>query len=78
MALLLSALPAVLIQAIAGLALLTTVSDSLQRSLKRPQHRDTAIVTFLITASGLSIAGIGAAFWGLLGGLVCHLLLRRR
>ena len=77
-ALLLSALPPVFIHTIAGLALLTTLSGSLQRSLEQPQHRDTAIVTFLITASGLSIAGIGAAFWGLLGGLVCHLLLRRR
>ena len=39
-------------------------------ALEEPQHRITAIATFLVTASGISIAGIGSAFWGLLvGGL---------
>ncbi len=77
-ALLFSALPVVFIHTIAGLALLTTLSVSLQRSLEHPAERDTAIITFLITASGISIAGIGSAFWGMAGGIFCHLLLRRR
>ncbi len=77
-ALLFSALPPVFIHTIAGLALLTTLSVSLQRSLEQPGERDTAIVTFLITASGVTIVGIGSAFWGMAGGIFCHLLLSRR
>lgn len=77
-ALLFSALPPVFIHTIAGLALLTTLSVSLQRSLEHPGERDTAIVTFLITASGLTLFGIGSAFWGMVGGIFCHLLLSRR
>lgn len=77
-AVLFSALPAVFIHTVAGLALLATLAGSLQRCLERPEQRDTAMVTFLITASGLSIAGIGAAFWGMIGGGLCHIMLSRR
>lgn len=72
------ALPSPLIATLAGLALLTTFSGSLTRALGEPETRDTAVITFLITASGISLLGIGAAFWGLAGGLVAHLLLTRR
>lgn len=72
-----SALPAPLIQTIAGLALLSTLSGSLSRALQEEQGRDAAIVTFLITASGLTLWGVGAAFWGLVGGVLVWLLLPR-
>lgn len=77
-AVLFSALPGVLIEALAGLALLATLGGSLQRALEQPAERDSALLTFLITASGVSLLGIGPAFWGLVGGIVAHLLLVRR
>lgn len=77
-AVLFSALPGVLIEALAGLALLATLGGSLQRALEQPAERDSALITFLITASGVSLLGIGPAFWGLVGGIIAHLLLVRR
>lgn len=72
------ALPPPLIATLAGLALLSTFSGSLTRALAEPDTRDIAAITFLITASGLSLFGIGAAFWGLVGGLLAHAVLKRR
>ncbi|MGV8927346.1 MAG: benzoate/H(+) symporter BenE family transporter [Ewingella sp.] len=70
-----TALPTPLIHTIAGLALLGTISGSLHRALAEESQRDAAIVTFLITASGLSLLGIGSAFWGLVGGVITHFIL---
>ncbi|HGM5489217.1 TPA: benzoate/H(+) symporter BenE family transporter [Serratia fonticola] len=67
-----SALPATLIHTIAGLALLGTIAGSLQRALQDDQQRDAAVITFLITASGLTLLNVGAAFWGLIGGVVAY------
>lgn len=72
---LLTALPQEGIQMLAGLALLGTIGGSLQQSLVREQERDAAIVTFLITASGITLAGISSAFWGLTGGGICYAVL---
>jgi benzoate membrane transport protein len=58
----------VLVQAVAGLALLAPLAGALVAGLAEPKHREAAIVTFVVSASGLSIGGIGAAFWGLLAG----------
>lgn len=77
-AVLFSALPAVLIEALAGLALLATLGGSLHRALDVPAERDSALITFLITASGVSLLGIGPAFWGLIGGVIAHLVLVRK
>ncbi|WP_437614639.1 benzoate/H(+) symporter BenE family transporter [Erwinia sp. V71] len=70
-----SALPVALIHTIAGLALLGTLSGSLQQALGDSKQRDAAIITFLITASGVTLLGVGAAFWGLIGGVLAHLIL---
>ncbi len=77
-AVMLSALPTVFIATLAGLALLATLSGSLQRALAEPAQRDSAIVAFLITASGLSLFGIGSAFWGLVGGMLTYFILTPR
>ncbi|MEK6306446.1 MAG: benzoate/H(+) symporter BenE family transporter [Pantoea dispersa] len=77
-AVMLSALPPVLIATLAGLALLATLAGSLQRALAEPAQRDSAIVAFLITASGIYLLGVGSAFWGLIGGVLTHLLLSPR
>jgi len=73
-----AAAPPVLIQAVAGLALIGAFGNALTAALARPAERESALVTFLVTASGLSVAGIGAAFWGLLAGGALWLLLHRR
>lgn len=67
---LLAAFPRELVAAVAGLALLGTIAGGLAAALKDEHHRDAAIVTFLVTLSGLSMAGIGSAFWGVVAGVV--------
>jgi len=74
---LMAALPLSWIQTLAGLALLGTISGSLHQALHNEAERDAAIVTFLLTASGATLAGIGSAFWGLVAGGVCYALLLR-
>jgi benzoate membrane transport protein len=61
---LMSALPTAWIQMLAGLALLGTLGGSLFQALNQENERDAAGVTFLVTASGVTLAGIGSAFWG--------------
>ncbi len=77
MAALLAAFPAALIGAIAGLALLGTIASSLHGALAEPAERDAALITFLLTASDLTLCGLGSAFWGLLAGLAVSLLQRK-
>ncbi len=60
--------PPILIQAVAGLALIGAFSGSAVAAFKEPETREAAAVTFLITASGVSFAGISGAFWGLIAG----------
>ncbi len=72
-----AAFPRELIVAIAGIALLGTIGNSLAAALREESEREPALVTFLVTASGLSLAGIGSAFWGLLAGVATLLVLRR-
>ena len=74
---LLTALPQAWILMLAGLALLGTISGSLWQALVDETHRDAAVVTFLITASGFTLGGIGSAFWGLVGGGVSYWILGR-
>ena len=64
----LTAFPKELIAAIAGLALLGTISNGLAAALKDEAHREAAIITFLVTLSGVAIGGIGSAFWGVAAG----------
>jgi benzoate membrane transport protein len=68
--------PPLLIEAVAGLALLPSLVSALSSSLRDEEARLPAIVTFVTTASGITIAGIGGAFWGLLAGLGLLLTLR--
>jgi benzoate membrane transport protein len=65
---LLAAFPKELIAAIAGLALLGTISSGLASALADEKHREAAIITFLVTLSGVVIAGVGSAFWGVVAG----------
>ena len=62
------AAPPILIQAVAGLALLGAFAGAMQAALAVPELREAAVITFLVTASGLTVLGISGAFWGLLAG----------
>jgi benzoate membrane transport protein len=72
-----SAFPSELVAAIAGLALLGTIGNSLAGALGNENGREAALVTFLCTASGLSFMGIGSAFWGLVFGMCVHAVMAR-
>jgi benzoate membrane transport protein len=64
----LSSFPKELIAAIAGLALLGTIGNALATAVKDESHREASLITFLVTLSGLQIAGVGSAFWGVVAG----------
>ena len=66
--------PPVLIEAVAGLALVGAFGSALMGAVQAEENRTAALVTLLVTASGLSFAGVGSAFWGLLLGGAVHLL----
>ena len=64
-----TALPKELVAAIAGMALFGTIGNSLSGALLDEREREAAVLTFLVTASGLALGGISSALWGLLLGL---------
>ncbi len=72
---LIGAAPAILVTAVAGLAVIPALVTSVANALEDQRHRIAAILTFLVVASGIAIAGIGSAFWGLLVGAMAMLWL---
>jgi benzoate membrane transport protein len=70
-----SALPKELILSIAGLALLGTIGNNLKNAVEDETQREPALITLLVTASGISLLGIGATFWGLVAGILSYALL---
>jgi len=71
------AFPKELVLAIAGLALLGSIGGGLHAALKDDAHREAALITFLVTLSGVVIAGIGSAFWGVVAGALALFVGRR-
>ena len=65
---LLAAFPHALVVGVAGLALVGTIAGALSAALAVEKHRDAAVITFLVCLSGVSLAGIGAPFWGVVAG----------
>ena len=65
---LLTAFPRELVIGIAGLALLGSIGGGLHVALADDSHREAALITFLVTLSGVVIAGVGSAFWGVVAG----------
>lgn len=70
-----SALPSEFVAVLAGLALMGAITSNLVGAVFDAEHREAAVVTFLVTASGVNYAGLGAAFWGVLLGAVAFLIL---
>lgn len=67
---LLTAFPKELVVAIAGLALLSTIGNALATALRDERHREAALITFLVTLSGIVLGGVGSAFWGVVAGTI--------
>lgn len=72
-----AAFPHELVAAIAGLALIGTIANSLAGALQIEHERDAALITFLVTASGMSLFGVGSAFWGLVIGIIAAQINRK-
>jgi len=70
-----AAFPRELVVSIAGLALIGTIGNGLAAALSHERDREAALVTFLVTASGVTLLGIGSAFWGLIAGGLALLIL---
>jgi benzoate membrane transport protein len=68
--------PAGVLPAVAGLALLATLASSLQAALSESDERIPAVIAFATAASAIPIAGVSAAFWALVAGLVVRFVLR--
>jgi benzoate membrane transport protein len=74
---LLAAFPKELVLAVAGFALLGTIGGGLATAMKVDGTREAALVTFLVTLSGLTLWGVGSAFWGVVAGVIVLALTRR-
>lgn len=75
--LLFTALPATFIAVLAGLALLGAIGSNLVAMAGQPSHLEASVVTFLATASGMTLFGLGSAFWGVVIGTFAYLLLHK-
>jgi benzoate membrane transport protein len=69
--------PTSVVGAVAGLALLGTLGSALTGATSAAEGREAAVVTFVVAASGVTLAGVGAAFWALVAGLVVREVTRR-
>lgn len=70
-----SAFPIELVLALAGIALFSTIGSSLKTALEDNQQREPAIITLLVSGSGISLLGIGSPVWGLTAGILASFLL---
>ncbi|GAB7543435.1 benzoate/H(+) symporter BenE family transporter [Cupriavidus sp. 8B] len=73
-----AAFPKALVVAVAAFALLGSIASGLTTAMQTPAERESALLTFMITASGMTLAGVGSAFWGVVGGMLALMVLRPR
>ncbi|PYF84931.1 benzoate membrane transport protein [Marinomonas alcarazii] len=69
-----SVFPSTMIAALAGIALLGTIGMNLKNAVADDSNREAALITFLVTVSGVSFGGIASAFWGILFGVICLMI----
>ena len=70
-----TSLPAAFVAVLAGLALLGAIAGNLFTALEEASHREASLITFIVTASGMSLFGLSSAFWGVVIGYGCYLVL---
>ncbi|TSD75782.1 benzoate/H(+) symporter BenE family transporter [Pseudomonas sp. KBS0710] len=78
LAALFAALPKELVLSIAALALFGSIINGLSIAMNEPKEREAALITFMVTASGLTLFSIGSAFWGIVAGVLTLLILNWR
>ena len=78
LAALFAALPKELVLSIAALALFGSIMNGLTVAMSEPREREAAVITFMVTASGLTLFSIGSAFWGIIAGVVALVILSPR
>ncbi len=77
LAALFASFPAALVLSIAALALLGSIGSGLTQAMQNAREREAALITFMVTASGLTLFGVGSALWGLIAGVATLLILHR-
>lgn len=78
LAALFAALPKELVLSIAALALFGSIINGLTQAMSEPREREAALITFMVTASGLTLFSVGSAFWGIIAGVLTLLILNGR
>ena len=78
LAALFAALPKELVLSIAALALFGSIMNGLTVAMSEAREREAALITFMVTASGLTLFSIGSAFWGIVAGVVTLMILNPR
>jgi len=73
-----AALPPAFVAVLAGLALLGAITANITNAVMDSEHREAAILTFLVTSSGMAFMGLGSAFWGVVVGSLAHMLWRAK
>lgn len=73
---LLLSFPREMITTLAAIALFATIGHNISIAFKEDLDRDAALITFLMSASGVQFLGIGSAFWGLVIGFIIYHLMR--
>jgi benzoate membrane transport protein len=71
-------LPKALVVSVAALALFGSIMSGLTNAMQDVRQREAALVTFMVTASGLTLLSIGSAFWGLVAGVITQIVLNAR
>jgi benzoate membrane transport protein len=70
--------PKELVLSIAALALFGSIINGLTVAMTEPSEREAALITFMVTASGMTLLSIGSAFWGIVAGVLTLVILQRR
>lgn len=78
LAALFAAFPKELVLSIAALALFGSIINGLTVAMQEPNEREAALITFMVTASGLTLFSVGSAFWGIVAGVLTLLILNAR
>ena len=78
LAALFAALPKELVLSIAALALFGSIINGLTQAMAEAREREAALVTFMVTASGMTLFSVGSAFWGIVAGVVTLVILNKR
>jgi len=73
-----AAFPKELVVSVAALALLGAIMSGLSQAMSEARQREPALITFMVTASGLTLLSVGSAFWGLIAGVLAHFILNGR